>query len=772
LHTRSLRPPPPSLSKTPNLRFRRFVSSCPPDDFAAGCRRSFQIEVRFCGVPGCCWSQGDWRPVGMVDLDSRERERDAAQSSGLPGTRGSHQLHLRRPAPPQHLRRHGADDPQGESRGLPPRDSPPSLRSPSPRYAARDSSGEILNAARPREEAARARAGDTGHRGAASTRREVVDVAGRHDGAREVAGSVPTRKEVQERGRKRSLTSASKHPALKRRVIPVDNRVPSDKWREEAIPLRRNRDANSTRACATRVDNAREKVASRPPLWGNKDNLLVGAVPPRAVDTRESKKVSASDGAAQTTSGGQDGARSWGMKSSEALRRSAVPGADGLLDLDSQRVIDYTMQDKGKGTGELQRKESVPTIGLPSNPRMGSAKVMSKSNDKIKDKYGRLVTPNGIAGSDEVPIDRVMLDSVSANKHPTAHKKGLATDKSSFGPTKKGDIEAPDHPEIKVVPATEMENLANRMVHNLKNDETLSTLAISKGKIILYIKNSMNLHSLRLQSQYGVQNEDARSKFKMICRRFDFICRALVHAVEQHLLKISRIDTLAVEVMKKLPDYSKLGPAVGQVFGIEVGDEFLYQVQLSIVGLHRKPRAGIDWIRDKNGIPIATSIVSSGGYPDEMARPGELIYTGSGGKLAGKKRDEDQKLKLGNLALKNCIDTNSQVRVIYGFKSHNVHGGSHSMGKMISTYIYDGLYRVEECKMDGEHGSKMFKFKLQRVLGQPKLPLRIVKGMMKSKMRRGLCTVDNTNGKEDTASHVTTGARTESVDQEEERLLA
>ncbi|TVU06231.1 hypothetical protein EJB05_49432, partial [Eragrostis curvula] len=34
LHTRSLRPPPPSLSKTPNLRFRRFVSSCPPDDFA------------------------------------------------------------------------------------------------------------------------------------------------------------------------------------------------------------------------------------------------------------------------------------------------------------------------------------------------------------------------------------------------------------------------------------------------------------------------------------------------------------------------------------------------------------------------------------------------------------------------------------------------------------------------------------------------------------------------------------------------------------------
>ena len=127
---------------------------------------------------------------------------------------------------------------------------------------------------------------------------------------------------------------------------------------------------------------------------------------------------------------------------------------------------------------------------------------------------------------------------------------------------------------------------------------------------------------------------------------------------------------------------------MGQVPGVEVGDEFIYRVQLAIVGLHRHYQGGIDTTTHRNGERIAISIVASGGYPDELPCSGELIYTGSGGKPARKNYVEDQKLEGGNLALKNCIKTKTPVRVIYGFKRQNAEGVSHSRAKQISTFTY------------------------------------------------------------------------------------
>uniref|UniRef100_A0A0A9BLJ3 Uncharacterized protein n=1 Tax=Arundo donax TaxID=35708 RepID=A0A0A9BLJ3_ARUDO len=149
-------------------------------------------------------------------------------------------------------------------------------------------------------------------------------------------------------------------------------------------------------------------------------------------------------------------------------------------------------------------------------------------------------------------------------------------------------------------------------------------------------------------------------------------------------------------------------------------------------------------------MPIAISIVCSGGYPDELSCSGELIYTGSGGKPAGRKNNKDQKLVRGNLALKNCIKTRTPVRVIHGFKGQNREGGSHSRAKQVSTFTYDGLYHVVDCWIEGQPGSRMLKYRLQRIPGQPELPLHIAKGMRKSKMRPGLCMTDISQGKEGT----------------------
>lgn len=62
---------------------------------------------------------------------------------------------------------------------------------------------------------------------------------------------------------------------------------------------------------------------------------------------------------------------------------------------------------------------------------------------------------------------------------------------------------------------------------------------------------------------------------------------------------------------------------------------------------------------------LATSVVASGGYDDDMDGSDVLIYTGSGENIkGGDKNPKDQKLERGNLALRNSMD--ADVRVIGG----------------------------------------------------------------------------------------------------------
>ncbi|CAO2175532.1 unnamed protein product [Urochloa humidicola] len=371
--------------------------------------------------------------------------------------------------------------------------------------------------------------------------------------------------------------------------------------------------------------------------------------------------------------GGHHVPRAPALKSLGPSRQSGVSAAaaDGLLDTDSQ--------------------------GRSGRGGFGSGKEVVQSPPKTA------VTPGRGRVKVSQPLNR------SAEKCLDTESKDSSTSSDSFGPKKKVSVKSPDYRRLKIASACVMGSISTvgDLVDSIVADDAFW--------------NAEAAYRKELQQKLN-GSLDARSKFKMICDRFHFICNAIVQFVQQHSLRISRIDIAGGKVIKKLPGFTQQGPVIGTVPGVEVGDEFLYRVQLALVGLHRSHRTGIDYIKDDIHGLLAISIVASGRYPGELSSSGELIYTGSGGKYAGKKSDENQKLKGPNLALKNCIDAKTPVRVIHGIKSREE--SSHSKAKGASAFIYDGLYHVVDYWKAGQAGSKVFKYRLLRIPDQPELPNR------------------------------------------------
>lgn len=236
-----------------------------------------------------------------------------------------------------------------------------------------------------------------------------------------------------------------------------------------------------------------------------------------------------------------------------------------------------------------------------------------------------------------------------------------------------------------------------------------------------------------------------RNKVRESLRLFQVVSRKLLQELEaksnERANQSKRIDLQAAKMLKEKGKYVNTGKQIlGYVPGVEVGDEFQYRVELNIVGLHRQIQGGIDYVKH-NGKILASSIVASGGYADELDNSDVLIYTGQGGNvMSTDKEPEDQKLERGNLALKNSSEEKNPVRVIRGYESTD--------GKS-KTYVYDGLYRVESCWQDmGPHGKLVYRFRLRRIPGQPELALKEVKKSKKFKTREGLCVDDISHGKE------------------------
>ncbi|KAF5816293.1 putative histone-lysine N-methyltransferase chromatin remodeling SET family [Helianthus annuus] len=245
-------------------------------------------------------------------------------------------------------------------------------------------------------------------------------------------------------------------------------------------------------------------------------------------------------------------------------------------------------------------------------------------------------------------------------------------------------------------------------------------------------------------------SNNARNKVREALQYFQFLCRKLLRAEEAKTndanSKKKRVDLEAKAQMEKRGRTLVLGDKTyGPVPGVEVGDEFQYRVELFLVGIHRLLQGGIDYVKKGNKF-FAVSVVASGGYDNEVDKPDCLMYSGAGG-VGKDKSYENQKLERGNLALKNNVDLKYPVRVIRGYKVKPPES-SDSNNKVLTTYIYDGLYTVESCnQVTGPKGNMVFKFELKRVPGQPQLAIREVMSK-KYKKREGVCVKDISDGKE------------------------
>ncbi|CAN6249768.1 unnamed protein product [Urochloa humidicola] len=366
-------------------------------------------------------------------------------------------------------------------------------------------------------------------------------------------------------------------------------------------------------------------------------------------------------------------------------------------------------------------------------------------------KFGKQAATNKIeesGGTNLVPEQVIVQALMAPDKCPWSRgRKSIASASKSVPPRNK----------LKGNNATPIKLLTGKVASRESiNDETMednddSNMEDDNSKALVVYEEKREICVTVPPSApfelHHTQPGDARSRVRKLLQLFQAICRKLMQVEERGIRNVGRVDLEAMKALKKEPIYQKFGPRVGNIPGVEVGDEFHFRVELSIVSLHRPNQAGIDTTK-VDGVPVAVSIVASGGYPDELSSSDELIYTGSGGKAGGNKEADDQKLERGNLALKNCIETKTPVRVIHGFKGQSNSKVGQSRGKQTSTFIYDGLYEVVECWKEGPKGEMVFKYKLRRIAGQPELALHAVQETRKSKVREGLCLPDVSQGSE------------------------
>ncbi|MED6219243.1 Histone-lysine N-methyltransferase member suvh2 [Stylosanthes scabra] len=222
--------------------------------------------------------------------------------------------------------------------------------------------------------------------------------------------------------------------------------------------------------------------------------------------------------------------------------------------------------------------------------------------------------------------------------------------------------------------------------------------------------------------------------FREVVRRTRMIydsLRVLATAEEERKMmmadwKKARGDLRASNLMKTYELWlNRDKRIVGAIPGVCVGDVFLYRMELCVVGLHGQTQAGIDYLPaslSSNGEPIATSVIVSGGYEDDMDEGDVIIYSGHGGQDKHSKQVFHQKLEGGNLALERSMYYGIEVRVIRGLRCE---GTVNASGKV---YVYDGLYRIIDCWFDvGKSGFGVYKYKLFRIDGQPKMGSAVLK---------------------------------------------
>ncbi|XP_077237409.1 uncharacterized protein LOC143879089 isoform X2 [Tasmannia lanceolata] len=398
-------------------------------------------------------------------------------------------------------------------------------------------------------------------------------------------------------------------------------------------------------------------------------------------------------------------------------------------------------EDKKRVRNQFQGEES---MGLDSFGDRIFVQALMAAPNCLWRQGKRLSNSSPFVGKQKVRKEKIFVDDL---------QKSVSKRKD------KGSLRKTEHNKLSPIGKTDSEH-KNEGVG--KDDEDSLSFGEEDDENALIVHKSkdsgVSLFPFGLAGPYskGDDHEEivTRNKVRETLRLFQAIYRKLLQEEEAKSREQEhkkRIDLAATKLLKEKNKWVNTGKSIlGIVPGVEVGDEFHYRVELAIIGLHRPFQSGIDYLNEGGEI-WATSIVASGGYADEMDSSDVLIYSGQGGNpVGGDKKPEDQKLVRGNLALKNSMDARKPVRVIHGFKE--LLKGSDSLdtrAKSISTFMYDGLYLVENFwKEQGRHGCSVFKFQLRRIPGQPELAMKEVKKSKKLKVRPGLCVADISQGNE------------------------
>ncbi|XP_018475689.2 histone-lysine N-methyltransferase, H3 lysine-9 specific SUVH4 [Raphanus sativus] len=249
--------------------------------------------------------------------------------------------------------------------------------------------------------------------------------------------------------------------------------------------------------------------------------------------------------------------------------------------------------------------------------------------------------------------------------------------------------------------------------HANKEDDDAVHVPSTNGGTLTTMRRRNNDNN----SDFYANEEDPHHKVRRNLRFFNTQYLLMVQA------KLMRPDLKGITEVMKANAVLYPRKRIGDLPGVDVGHQFFSRAEMVAVGFHSHWLNGIDYMGDDYQkeysdyhFPLATSIVMSGQYEDDLDNADVVTYTGQGGhNLTGDKRQyKDQELVRGNLALKNCFEHEVPVRVIRG------HDCKSSYSKRV--YTYDGLYKVVKFWAEkGVSGFTVYKYQLKRTEGQPEL---------------------------------------------------
>ncbi|KAH7420560.1 hypothetical protein KP509_13G012400 [Ceratopteris richardii] len=188
---------------------------------------------------------------------------------------------------------------------------------------------------------------------------------------------------------------------------------------------------------------------------------------------------------------------------------------------------------------------------------------------------------------------------------------------------------------------------------NMEKNDSKKRLHKGNSRAKLF-QNSKSLDPGDVLTLSGLQTSEGlsdRTLVKRTLHEFECIRKALVKS--QNAVK--RADLEASTLLREKGKWRNCGDKIiGDVPGVEVGDQFSFRMEMLIIGLHRQVQSGIDYIpgtKRSNGSPLATSIVASGGYEDDKDDGNTLIYSGQGGNNSrgSKKQESNQVFRFINL---------------------------------------------------------------------------------------------------------------------------